>query len=259
MQDQQPQQQRLAKFPEHGAKRHPRGFGFRHGKFLPEHQPAVADDGHQENEPLRLPADHNPLALFGHEVGEDAAHDQARRPTRVQNVQVVRFCLRIQRGRQRVDHRFARAVGQGEHHHAQVKQPIGGFLAKMSEDKACPHREHGGDGGQHECHHHERTVASELKKTMANPKPHKPLPVIAPSSVWVNPNSRPQSSRMPLRTANPTPAAIRVMKLPRNKRRWPVTALFGGASTEVRRLVWPGPPVARLWARCGPLCSRQWP
>src|SRR5437899_10090836 len=66
---------------------------------------------------------------------------------------------------------------------------------------------------------------------MASPKPQRPLPVIAPSSVWVKPNSRPQSSRMPLRMEKPTPAAIRVMKLARKSRLWPAVPLVAGVCT----------------------------
>src|SRR5688572_26813436 len=53
---------------------------------------------------------------------------------------------------------------------------------------------------------------------MASAKPHKPLPVIAPSSVCVKPKARAQSSRMPLRIEKPTPEAVSVMKLARNRR-----------------------------------------
>src|SRR5687768_12200736 len=49
-------------------------------------------------------------------------------------------------------------------------------------------------------------------------KPENPAPVIAPSSEPVNPNSRPQLSRMPPRMAAPTPAA-RIAKNPAHSRR----------------------------------------
>src|SRR5262245_46077370 len=67
---------------------------------------------------------------------------------------------------------------------------------------------------------------------MATPKPHKPLPVMPPNSVWVKPNCRPQSSRMPLRMEHPTPAAMSVMKLARNSRRWPAVMGFAGVLTN---------------------------
>src|SRR2546428_11529595 len=58
-----------------------------------------------------------------------------------------------------------------------------------------------------------------LTSMIAKAKTHNPLPVIAPSSVCVKPNSRPQSSRMPLRIEKPTPEATSVMKLAMNNRR----------------------------------------
>src|SRR5262245_27833327 len=67
-----------------------------------------------------------------------------------------------------------------------------------------------------------------LKKTIASPNPHRPLPVIWPNSVWVNPNCLPQSSRIPLRMEKPIPAAISVTKLARNNRRSSVRALVAG-------------------------------
>src|SRR5438552_16261530 len=53
---------------------------------------------------------------------------------------------------------------------------------------------------------------------MARPNPISPPPVIVPSSVCVNPNWLPQSSRISTpRTEKPMPAAISVKKLAQNR------------------------------------------
>src|SRR5262245_22506149 len=60
--------------------------------------------------------------------------------------------------------------------------------------------------------------AQKLKKMIARPNPISPPPVMLPSSVWVNPNWLPQSSRISTpRTENPIPAAISVKKLAQNR------------------------------------------
>ena len=58
------------------------------------------------------------------------AQDQAARPTGVQDVQVVRLLFGIKRGDERIDGRFAHAVGQREHEHADVQAPVRGVLAR---------------------------------------------------------------------------------------------------------------------------------
>src|SRR5436309_9722074 len=60
--------------------------------------------------------------------------------------------------------------------------------------------------------------AQKLKKMIASPNPISPPPVMLPSSVCVNPNWLPQSSRISTpRTENPIPAAISVKKLAQNR------------------------------------------
>src|SRR5207244_1723840 len=55
--------------------------------------------------------------------------------------------------------------------------------------------------------------AQKLKKMIASPNPTNPPPLMVPSSLWVNPNWLPQSSRITPRTEKPIPAATRVQKL----------------------------------------------
>ena len=82
-------------------------------------------------------------ALFADEAkSEQPAQDQAARPTGVQNVEIVSFLLGIERGDERIDGRFAHAVAEREHEHADVQAPVRGVLAV--------HFEHGRRGQLHD-------------------------------------------------------------------------------------------------------------
>ena len=54
------------------------------------------------------------------------------------------------------------------------------------------------------------------------PKPVRPPPVMAPSSVWVKPYCSAHWPRMPARIEKPTPAAAIAMK-PAQRSRWALT------------------------------------
>src|SRR5207302_1289457 len=58
-----------------------------------------------------------------------------------------------------------------------------------------------------------------LTAKITRPKPHSPPPVMPPSSDFVKPNCPPQSPRMPLRIAKPTPFAKIVIN-PANSSQW---------------------------------------
>ena len=71
------------------------------------------------------------MARLAHEAeGQQPAEDQPAGPAGMQNVEVVRLLLGIERGHERIDGRLAHAVGQREHEHADVQAPVGGVLAR---------------------------------------------------------------------------------------------------------------------------------
>src|SRR5581483_5531770 len=68
-------------------------------------------------------------------------------------------------------------------------------------------------------------------RMMMKPKPTRPPPVMVPSSAWVKPYCRPQSTRMPPRTPKPTPAAKIEKKPAHNRRLALLVSLFMTPST----------------------------
>jgi hypothetical protein len=97
-----------------------------------------------------------------HQIRQHPAQDQARRPARVQDVQVMRLLLGIERGRERIDDGLARSVGQGKERHPSVKRPVGGLLPKFGEHQPRPQSQDAGEQVQHKRHSHERTVAHAI-------------------------------------------------------------------------------------------------
>ena len=94
--------------------------------------------------------------------GQQAAEDQPARPAGVQNVQVVRFLLGIERGDERIDRGLAHAVGQREHEHADVQAPVGGVLARGLEDRRGGQRDHRRRNVQQECADQQQLVADAI-------------------------------------------------------------------------------------------------
>ena len=96
-------------------------LGLRH--VLSENHQAVDDHRNQEQTDLNLPG-----KIIGHEDRCHTAQDQTSRPTGVQNIQVVSLIVRKQRGRQRIDDRFANAVANREQKHADKQRPVSRVL-----------------------------------------------------------------------------------------------------------------------------------
>src|SRR6185503_3631155 len=71
-----------------------------------------------------------------------------------------------------------------------------------------------------------------LTAKITSPNPHNPPPVMPPSSDLVNPNWPPQSPRMPLRMAKPTPFAKMVIN-PANSSQWALGVAASACDDDV--------------------------
>src|SRR5688572_4989223 len=92
---------------------------------------------------------------------QGCANDHSGGPTGVENVEVVRAVVRIERGDERVGNGFERAIGKGEDEHAAEKEVVSGgpgSLAAISWDRSK--RDEGGNDVQRKRGYHQLAVAN---------------------------------------------------------------------------------------------------
>ena len=118
--DQEEDHHRRRELPEHLAEPDARGGCLGHRELLTDHHEHVDQRGDEVEG-----KDDLPVHAADHRHAQQGADDNAARPSRVQDVQVVSLLVAVERGDQRVDDGLADAVRDREDEHAPEQAEVG--------------------------------------------------------------------------------------------------------------------------------------